>query len=115
MIVPSLPLSAVRCRQIVDFDVNNIVELLEKSFPKQSRNYLLSMLERLAKHPTPARMPKYGYLIESEGTPVGVVLLISSRIQENDAFTVRCNLSSWCAELNFKQRCYPACTEASDA
>ena len=98
----SLPVSAARCRQIVDFDVNNIVELLEKCFPKRSRHYWLPMLERLAKHPTPAGMPKYGYLIERDGTPVSVVLLISSRTQEDNAFAIRCNLSSWCAELNFR-------------
>jgi hypothetical protein len=100
--VPSLPFSAMRCRQIVDPDLSNVAELLEKGFPKRSRDYWFHVLERLATHSTPTGMPRYGYLIESAGTPVGAVLLISSKIQENNTLTIRCNVSSWCAEPNFR-------------
>jgi hypothetical protein len=100
--VSSLPFSALRCRQIVDSDVSNVAELLEKGFPKRSRDYWFHVLGRLAAHSTPTGMPKYGYLTECAGTPVGAVLLISSKIHENDAFTVRCNVSSWCVEPNFR-------------
>jgi hypothetical protein len=102
MMISSLPYSAMRCREIADFDVNNVAETLERAFPERSRDYWLQVFERLAKHSTPAGMPKYGYLIESEGTPVGALLLISSRVQENDTLTIRCNVSSWCAEPNFR-------------
>jgi hypothetical protein len=100
--VASLPFSAMRCRQIVDPDLSNVAELLEKGFPKRSRDYWFHVLERLAAHSTPTGMPKYGYLIESAGTPVGAVLLISSTIQENNPPTIRCNVSSWCAEPPFR-------------
>jgi hypothetical protein len=100
--VSSIPMAAMRCRQIADLDLSNVAELLEKGFPKRSSDHWLKLLKRLAIHPTPTGMPKYGYLIESAGTPVGAVLLISSRIQENDTLTVRCNVSSWCADPNFR-------------
>jgi hypothetical protein len=102
MTVRSRPFSTVRCREIADFDVDTVAGILEKSFPKRSRDYWFRVFGRLARHPTPAGMPKYGYLIESKGTPIGALLLISSRIQENHTFTIRCNLSSWCAEPNFR-------------
>jgi hypothetical protein len=102
MTVSSLPFSAVRCREIADFNVDTVAGTLEKSFPKRSRDYWFRVFERLVKHPTPAGMPKYGYLIESKGAPVGALLLISSRIQENDTFAIRSNVSSWCAEPNFR-------------
>jgi len=92
----------MRCRQIVDPDLSNVAELLKKGFPKRSRDYWFDVLERLATHATPTGMPRYGYLIESAGTPVGAVLLISSKIQENNLLTIRCNVSSWCAEPNFR-------------
>jgi len=100
--VSSLPFSALRCRRIADLDVSNVAELLEKGFPKRSRDYWFHVLERLATHSTPAGMPRYGYLIERAGAPVGAVLLISSRIQENETLTIRCNVSSWCVEPDFR-------------
>jgi hypothetical protein len=102
MIVSSLHFSALRCRQIADLDLINVAELLEKGFPKRSRDYWFHVLKRLAAHSTPTGMPRYGYLIERAGTPVGAVLLISSRIQENDTVTIRCNVSSWCVEPTFR-------------
>jgi hypothetical protein len=60
------------------------------------------VLDRLAKHPTPADMPRYGYLVESAGAVVGVILLISSMIQDRDTFKIRCNVSSWCVEPEFR-------------
>jgi len=102
MKVSSRPFSAMRCRQIVDLDLNNVAELLEKGFPKRSRKIWFQVLQRLADHSTPTSMPKYGYLIERAGTTVGAVLLISSTIQESDAVTIRCNVSSWCAEPDFR-------------
>jgi hypothetical protein len=100
--VSSPTLSALRCRQIADLDLSNVAELLEKGFPKRSRDYWFHVLERLAAHTTPTGMPRYGYLIERARAPVGAVLLISSRIQENDTLAIRCNLSSWCVEPNFR-------------
>jgi hypothetical protein len=94
--------SAVRCRQIVDADVDNVAELLRRGFPRRSREYWFRAFDRLASHPTPAVMPKYGYLAECGHATIGVILLISSVIQENKAFRIRCNTSSWYMEPDFR-------------
>ena len=47
-------------------------------------------------------MPKYGYLLESGGAPVGVVLAISSTIRQRDATRTRCNVSSWYVDPEFR-------------
>jgi hypothetical protein len=97
-----LPVSMVRGRKIGDADVSALAELLRKGFPHRSRGYWLEVFDRLAKHCTPVGRPKYGYLIENSGSPVGVVLLISSLIQENGKSTVRCNVSTWYVEPDFR-------------
>jgi hypothetical protein len=101
-IVSSHSLSSVRCRQIGDADVSSVAKLLRKGFPRRSREYWLQVLDRLAKHPTPPSMPKYGYLLENASEPVGVILLISSTMQDDDTFKIRCNVSSWYVEPNFR-------------
>jgi hypothetical protein len=100
--VTSHSISPVRCRQIADADVGDVAEFLRRGFPSRSREYWLGVLDRLGKHPTPADMPKYGYLIDSAGAPVGVILLISSVIHEGGRPTIRCNVSSWCVEPGFR-------------
>jgi hypothetical protein len=95
-------LSAVRIREICDADIGDIVELLRREFPSRTREYWLEVLNRLAKHCTAPDMPKYGYLIESMGAPVGVILLISTMVQDRDTVTIRCDLSSWCVEPRFR-------------
>ena len=68
----------------------------------RSAGYWFRALNRLAKHNTPAGMPKFGYLLESAGAPVGVILLISSLTRERDTLAIRCNLSCWFVEPNFR-------------
>ena len=92
----------VRCRQIVDSDISNLADFLTRGFPMRSRQYWLNGLARLASHPTPIGSPKYGYALESDGTLVGVILLITSSIQTANASTIRCNISSWFVEPAFR-------------
>ena len=40
-------------------------------------------------------MPKYGYLLETNGVTVGAILLICSEMRNGGTVTPRCNLSSW--------------------
>lgn len=94
--------STVSYRKIGDADVGSIAELLSKGFPGRTRGYWLEVLERLAKHSCPADMPNYGYLMESGGAPVGVILLISTMMHYHGTSTRRCNLSSWYVEPRFR-------------
>jgi hypothetical protein len=90
--------SNIRCRQIISSDVSGVVGVLARCFPRNGVKYWLAALERLSKHSTPPGLPKYGYLLEKDGVCVGVLLLIFSTIRKGNASTIRCNVSSWCAE-----------------
>jgi hypothetical protein len=92
----------VRSRQINDSDVDGVADLLTRGFRVRSRDYWQRALAKLGSHPTPAGLPRYGYLLESGGVPVGVILLIFSSIPANDAATTRCNVSSWYVEPEFR-------------
>ena len=89
---------ASRCREISDADLGSIAVLLSNGFPNRSRAYWLGALDRLKKHSAPADMPKYGYLVERAGAPVGAILLISTMMPDGNESTRRCSLSSWFLE-----------------
>jgi hypothetical protein len=85
---------AVRCRQIVEADLDGTVDLLQAGFPYRARRYWTDGLKRIGSHHSPAGSPRYGYVLEASGRLVGVLLLISSRSPANCA-AVRANVSSW--------------------
>jgi hypothetical protein len=92
------------CREICRGDIDRIVDLLTNGFRShhRTRDFWIRAFERLAVHPTPAGFPKYGYFLESKGTPVGVILLIFSSIVANGETRVRCNVSSWYVDPSFR-------------
>ena len=47
-------------------------------------------------------MPRYGYLLENNGIPIGVILMISTLYQSASGDTVRCNLSSWYVDSAYR-------------
>jgi hypothetical protein len=89
----SVPLR-VRCRQIEETDIDAIVDLLTRGFPRHRRSFWQRALDRLGAHAGPGNLPRFGYLLEC-GVPVGVVLTICSTRAEADGAAARCNLSSW--------------------
>ena len=98
----SSPVPRIRSRQIGQSDIDGVVGLLASGFPLRSRDYWRRALEKLGSHPTPEGLPKYGYLLENEGAPVGVILLIFSTVPTSGASTTRCNVSSWYVEPAFR-------------
>ncbi len=90
MTCESLPLK-VRCRQIGDDDIDGVVTLLTRGFPERKADYWRKGLARQRECVLPPGVPRYGYMIASEGRPVGVILLLSCVIGGQ----VRVNLSSW--------------------
>jgi hypothetical protein len=62
----------VRSREIRTADLDGVVNLLRSGFRNQTRDHWLQALKRLSDHPTPTGFPKYGYLLECNGKPVGV-------------------------------------------
>jgi hypothetical protein len=94
---------ALRCRPITSADLEAIVHLLKKGCGRQrSRRFWQRMLIALGNRPTPAGMPQYGYLMEAQSRPVGVLLALSSTIHAGTTTFVRCNLSSWYVEPEFR-------------
>ena len=95
--------SRIRSRQLGEADIGAVVDLLLKGFGKRrTREFGGTVLDRLTRHETPAGLPKYGYVLESDGALVGVVLLISTTIGSADASSTRCNVSSWYVEPEFR-------------
>ena len=92
----------VRSRQINEHDIDGVIDLLTRGFRVRGSDYWRHALAKLRSHPTPAGLPKYGYLLESDGVPVGVILLIFSAVPSRDAVTTRCNVSSWYVETEFR-------------
>jgi len=98
--VSALP--AIRCRQIDESDVPAVAELLRRGFPNRNRQFWQRALNALTRHEPPPGLPKYGYLLETGGALVGVILMICSAMRAGDRFVPRCNLSSWYVEPAFR-------------
>ena len=96
------PAPSIRCRQIAEGDIAAVTALLVRGFPSRDRQFWQSALERLGKRESPRGLPKYGYLLESGGAPVGTLLLICSTVRTGDKLATRCNLSSWYVEPAFR-------------
>jgi len=95
-------LPRLRARQIEHSDVEPVADLLARGFPDRSRTCWRGVLARLRDRPVPAGVPRYGYLLESEGTVVGALLMIFSRLGGGDRTIIRCNVSSWFVEPAFR-------------
>jgi hypothetical protein len=92
----------IRCRQITQADTDRVVTLLTKGFPRRTRAYWVNAFRRIAAHATPYGAPKYGYLMEHDGTPVGVILAISTDFATAAGPVTRCNVSSWYVEPAYR-------------
>lgn len=97
-----LPQRRIRSREIRPDDIDRIANLLHTGFPERSRDHWLLTLNRLATHATPAGYPKFGYMLETDGTPVGVLLLIFSSMMVAGETRIRGNVASWYVEPSFR-------------
>ena len=71
-------------------------------FTGRSRDYWMQGLRRQAERQVPTGYPRFGYMIDNNGTPAGVLLLIYSTRNDGTEATVYCNLSSWYVEPAFR-------------
>ena len=92
----------INCREIGTADTDGVANLLASGFRARTGEFWMHALKRLSEHPTPPGFPKYGYLLECKGTPVGVILLIFTSILVNRETRIRCNVSSWYVEPAFR-------------
>jgi hypothetical protein len=89
-------------REILESDLDAIGDLLTKGFVHSRREYWRRGLQCQGKRLLPSGVPRYGYLIESQGVPVGCLLLIYSTKLVNGQAAIFCNLSSWYVDPAFR-------------
>jgi hypothetical protein len=98
------PAADIRARPIVPSDHAAVAELLNKGFGlRRGSAFWRHVLDCLHGRSVPPDLPNYGYLLESGGRPVGVILLIVS-IPRTSAGpeAIRCNVSSWYVEPAYR-------------
>ncbi|WP_213740797.1 acyl-CoA acyltransferase [Bradyrhizobium sp. dw_411] len=97
-----MPAAKPRFREIQAGDLDAIGDLLTRGFQYRSRDYWMRGLRRQGTRPLPPGEPRYGYLIENNGAPVGCLLTIySSKTIDGETATC-CNVSSWYVDPEFR-------------
>ena len=91
-----------RIREISDADLEAVGDLLTRGFAYRPRAYWMRGLQRQASRPVPPDAPRYGYLLENEGVPVGCLLLIYANRTVDGQTVTRCNVSSWYVDPAFR-------------
>ena len=91
-----------RFREIQESDLEAIADLLTRGFVHRSRDYWMLGLRRQSTRPLPPDAPRFGYLMESDGNPVGCLLLIDSTKAIDGEATICCNVSSWYVDPGFR-------------
>src|ERR1700723_4108734 len=91
-----------RIREILQSDLDAISDLLTRGFVHSKREYWRRGLRRQATRSLPSGVPRFGYLLESQGVPVGCLLQVySTKIVDGEA-ALFCNLSSWFVDPEFR-------------
>ena len=85
----------IRCREISEADIEAVADLLTRGFVGRSRDYWMRGLRRQGARAVPEGYPRFGYMIDHDGAPAGVLLLIYTERAGTDDPEIRCNLSSW--------------------
>ena len=91
-----------RFREIQESDIEAIADLLTRGFVHRSRDYWMLGLRRQSMRSLPGDAPRFGYLMENDGKPVGCLLLIYSTRMIEGAATTCCNVSSWYVDPEFR-------------
>jgi hypothetical protein len=97
-----MPAVKPRFREIQESDVEAIADLLTRGFVHRSREYWMLGLRRQGARVLPQDAPRYGYLMENDGKPVGCLLVIYSTRMIDGAATICCNVSSWYVDPEFR-------------
>ncbi|MGA7803401.1 acyl-CoA acyltransferase [Bradyrhizobium sp.] len=92
----------IRCREITASDVDAIADLLTRGFAGRSRDYWMQGLRRQAVRDVPQGYPRFGYMLDHDGMPVGVLLLLYTARDSGGETSIHCNLSSWLVEPAFR-------------
>ncbi|MDP9096377.1 MAG: hypothetical protein M3N26_07500, partial [Pseudomonadota bacterium] len=94
-------MAALTCSHIEEGDLERITDLLQKGFPKRSRQFWEEGFTRYRTHSPPAGYPHYGCVLKCDDDPVGVILLIASHSPGHGS-AVRVNVSSWFVQSGYR-------------
>lgn len=92
----------IRCREIGPADLDAIADLLTRGFAGRSRDYWMGWVQRQSVRALPEGFPRFGYMLDHEGTPVGVLLSLYTARDNAAVASIRCNLSSWYVDPAFR-------------
>src|SRR5215472_2648127 len=92
----------IRCREIGTADLDAVADLLARGFAGRSRDYWMNGLQRMSVREVPQGFPRFGYILDHDGTPVGVLLLIYTARDDGGGTSIRCNISSWYVEPTYR-------------
>ena len=87
-------------REITDDDLEAVRELLVEGFPLRSDSYWTKGLANLRSLPHVEGFPRYGYLVDANHAPQGLLLTITS---DRGAHGVRTHFSSWYVRERYRQ------------
>ena len=88
-------------REIRDDDLEAVRDLLVEGFPLRSADYWAKGLANLGALPQIEGFPRYGYLVEADGAPQGVLLTINSDRGGHGPRTT--HFSSWYVREPYRQ------------
>jgi hypothetical protein len=91
-----------RFREILESDLDAIGDLLTRGFVHRRRDYWMGGLNHQRTRSLPPDAPRYGYMLEHQGVPVGCLLLIYSRKTIDGEAATCCNVSSWYVDPAFR-------------
>ncbi len=90
------------CRPIREEDFAGVVACLGRGFPDRPPEHWQEALARMGRRPVVDDLPRYGYALDNAGQIVGVMLTLFFRQSSADGEPVRCNLSSWAVDEEFR-------------
>lgn len=101
-VAPKPERARIRCRTIEEADLDGVIGLLLEGFTDRDEAYWRMGLARHRAQALPDGVPRYGYLIERDGVPVGVLLALYRAVEGAEGTHWRCNLSSWYVRPEFR-------------
>jgi hypothetical protein len=94
MLTPTESKPLVRTREIAEPDIDAVAELLGQGLGYPAKAYL-QIFNILKNHETPEGFPKFGYLLEANGSIAGGIILIFSSAPGDDGPAIRCHVTGW--------------------
>jgi hypothetical protein len=92
----------IRCRQIEMADLDAVADLLTRGFAYRTRDHWIDGLRHQSVRDVPEGFARFGYMLDCDETPVGVLLLIYTARDNGAGISIRCNVSSWYVEPRFR-------------